>query len=63
MMGNAAIRYGLFNPKLRNALSHSLAAVNLLNGISVNGLGEVALDSQTIMNQNQNLMTIGNYGL
>lgn len=37
----------------------SRTAVNILNGISVNGLGEVQLDAtQTIMNQN--LMTIGN---
>ncbi|KAL7019445.1 hypothetical protein ACKWTF_011121 [Chironomus riparius] len=40
----------------------SRTAVNLLNGITVNGLGEVQLDTQTIMNQ-QNLMTIGNYNL
>ncbi|CAG9808874.1 unnamed protein product [Chironomus riparius] len=38
----------------------SRTAVNLLNGITVNGLGEVQLDTQTIMNQ-QNLMTIGNH--
>lgn len=61
-MGNSAIRLRLFNSKLRNLFFFNVA-VNLLNGISVNGLGEVALDSQTIMNQNQNLMTIGNYGL
>ena len=37
-------------------------AVNLLNGISINGLGEVSLDGmpqQQIINSN--LMTIGNY--
>jgi len=32
-------------------------AVNLLNGITVNGLGEVSMEPQTIMNPN--LMTIG----
>lgn len=57
-MGNSTIPCDCL---IQIANASHLSAVNLLNGINVNGLGEVALDSQTIMNQNQNLMTIGNY--
>jgi histone-arginine methyltransferase CARM1 len=35
-------------------------AVNMVNGISVNGLGEVSMDTGAIVNSG-NLLTIGNF--